>query len=117
MENLDARRERAAQNQSLFREVNERIASLSRRYAAELRPTAYLCECLDAKCAETVEIAHDEYEQLRAHGTRFFVLPGHEDPIVEEVVEENLHYVVVEKLGVGGEIAESMDPRKMPNVN
>ena len=111
MDDLDARRQRAAHNQSLFREVNERIAALSERFATELRPNGYLCECLDTKCTETMEIPHNEYERLRERGARFFVLPGHEDPAVENVVEETLHYLVVEKIGVGREIAESMNPR------
>jgi hypothetical protein len=40
------------------------------------------------------------------------VLPGHEDLEVEDVVEATDRYVVVEKTGVGAEIADSMNPRK-----
>jgi hypothetical protein len=41
---LDARRLRAAKNQSLFRDVNERIVELSEKFEAKgmLR---YVCEC------------------------------------------------------------------------
>ena len=45
-------------------------------------------------------------------GTRFFVLPGHEDPAVETIVAATEHYVVVEKIGVASEISESVDPRE-----
>lgn len=112
MNDLDSRRVRAAQNQPLFREVNERIAALSRRYAAELLPIGYLCECGDTACGETLQLSHDEYEQLRARGTCFLVLRGHEDLAVEHVVEEADAYLVVEKIGVGSDIAMSMDPRR-----
>ena len=111
MSDLDIRRERAAHNQSVFREVNERIAAISNRYAEELLPIAYLCECLDTKCTETVELSPSAYEALRADGHRFVVLPGHEEPAVEATVEETLRYLIVEKVGVGRTIAETMDPR------
>ena len=41
----------------------------------------------------------------------FSVLPGHEDPAVETIVETTEQYVVVEKIGVASEIAESVNPR------
>lgn len=111
MDDLDTRRERAARNQSLFREVDERIAALSRRFAAELQPSSYICECLDTTCTATLELSFGEYERLRQQGRRFFLLPGHEDPAVEDVVEATESYLVVEKLGVGAEIADSTNPR------
>lgn len=112
MDELDTRRERAARNQSFFREVNERIAGLSHRFGDEERPNAYICECLNAGCSATIELLHDEYDRLRGQGDRFFVLPGHEDPAVEDVIETTPRYVVVEKVGVAREIAESANPRK-----
>lgn len=111
MDDLDTRRARAARNQSLFREVNERIVELSHRFGDEARPNAYLCECLNAECSATIEVPYDEYERLREQGNRFFVLPGHEDRAIEDVVETTPRYVVVEKIGVAREIAESADPR------
>lgn len=112
MDDIDTRRERAARNQSLFREVNERIVELSLRFGDATRPNAYLCECLNTGCTATIEVPYDEYERLREQGNRFFVLPGHEDPAVEDVVETTPQYVVVEKIGVASEIAEAADPRK-----
>ena len=112
MDDLNTRRERAAHNQSLFREVNERIETLSQRFASELQPSYYVCECLNTSCTEMLELTFGEYERLREQGRRFFVLPGHEDLEVEDVVEATDRYVVVEKTGVGAEIADSMNPRK-----
>ena len=112
MDDLDKRRERAALNQSLFREVNERIAELSQRFADELRPNQYVCECLNTDCSATIELPLDEYERLREDGARFFVLPGHEDPAVEDIVETTEQYVIVEKIGVASAVAESTSPRR-----
>lgn len=112
MDRIDRRRERAALNQSLFREVNERIRELA-VHSGELRPDTYICECLSTECAEPVDLSHDQYERLRERGRRFFVLPGHEDPAVEDVVEATEGYLVVEMTGVCGEVAESMNPRRV----
>jgi hypothetical protein len=44
---------------------------------------------------------------VRSHPRRFVVLPGHEEPAVESTVEVYLSYVVVEKRGEAGRIAET----------
>jgi hypothetical protein len=36
----------------------------------------------------------------------FIVIPGHEDPQLERVVEAHRDYLIVEKTGVAGEVAE-----------
>lgn len=48
---LETRRERAGRNQSLFREVNERIDDLAMGGKIE-----FICECDDAECAELVSL-------------------------------------------------------------
>lgn len=112
MEDLDSRRRRAAQNQSLFREVNERIDVLSARYAEVLATNGYVCECRDMSCTAQVQLTHEEYERLREEGDRFFVIPGHVDDAVEAVVGMNSRYVVVEKLGVAADVADALNPRQ-----
>jgi hypothetical protein len=49
---LDVQRERAAKNQSLFREVNERIEELS----ASTSPTRFIGECANERCEEKVSL-------------------------------------------------------------
>jgi hypothetical protein len=116
MTNLDTRRVRAAKNQSLFREVNERIEALAERWSAADAPL-YVCECLDTDCAQMIRIAQDEYERVRQNSTRFFVAPGHEDRTVETVVEKTDHYYVVRKIGEAGDTAALLDPRAAANAN
>jgi hypothetical protein len=104
------RAERQGRNESLFREVNERIAELNQTFQVEGR-SEFLCECSREECKEPVSISIGEYETIRRASTRFFVLPGHEDTSVESVVERSERYVVVEKIGDAAEEADDLDPR------
>jgi len=104
----DTQRERAAKNQSLFREVNERIEDL----AANAAFTTFICECMTETCDESVCLTVEEYEHIRSDGNRFFVLPGHEIPAVEQIVEANDRFLVVAKIGAGAQVAAALDPRK-----
>ncbi len=52
-----------------------------------------------------------EYEDVRAHGRRFIVLPGHEVLDVERVVDERDRFNVVEKTGDSATLVEEQDPR------
>jgi hypothetical protein len=106
-----ARRERAARNQAMFREVNERLEELAEAAQSNASPVIFACECADLECVEQLELKLAEYEQLRSGGNAFAVAPGHVDPEVEQVEREDDHYVVVAKLGEGGRIAQAADPR------
>jgi hypothetical protein len=44
--------------------------------------------------------------------THFAVLPGHDVPTVERVVETNERYVIVEKFGEAAITAIKLDPRR-----
>ena len=102
---------RAAENQSLFREVNERVQQLNDGFATFSEVNEWLCECADASCTEKISMTMSEYEQLRSHGNRFAVLPGHEVLDVEAVIDATGRYVTVAKLGSGAELARRSDPR------
>lgn len=101
---------RAARNESLFRGLNERLEDVHGGTRPS-EPTAYFCECSNRNCANTVELLPDEYERVRAEGDRFFVLPGHLTPAVERILEQHATYWIVEKVGIGGSVAEALDPR------
>lgn len=99
---------KAARNQALCREVNERIESLADT-AGELE---LLCECADLECTATITLSVAEYERIRSSPVRFPIAVGHEVPEVEKVVEVVDGYEVVEKLGTAAEISARLDPRK-----
>ena len=105
------RLERAAQNQSLFREVNERLQELASTFQEVASTAAFACECADLSCVEQIEISLDEYEAIRSGPNQFLVLPGHVFPDVERVVSEGERFLVVAKVGEGAQIARSLDPR------
>jgi hypothetical protein len=103
---------RAARNQSLYRDVNERIQDLNAAFDDVLSFSGeWVCECADEMCTAPLELTLAEYEVVRSHPNHFAVLPGHVYPEVERVVAERRGYVVVSKLGKGGEYAERHDPR------
>ena len=58
---------------------------------------AFLCECDDPGCAQALWLPLGEYERAVSAPDRFVVLPGHEDPAVESVVETHDAYLVVSK--------------------
>ena len=101
---------RIAANESSFRDVNEAIAR-GQWPGEQDAPASFRCECARFGCNELVELSLREYEEIRAHPRRFLVLPGHELPEVETVVERRPDYFVIEKADAAGRAAEAMDDR------
>ena len=105
------RTERAGRNQTLFREVNERLQGLAETFQHVTETSSFACECADLRCTAMINLRLSEYEAVRSHPNQFAVLPGHVYPDVEDVVAEHDRYIIVSKLGVGAEIAEKTYPR------
>jgi hypothetical protein len=103
------RETRNAEIQALYREVNERIASLSAQWRAE--SLELLCECGAAVCSERVEMTRQEYERTRAQPTHFVLRHGHQDPHVEDVVHATDTFLVVANYGDAATVARRTDPR------
>ena len=101
--------ERLARNEVFFREVNERIRQVTKGVNGESHD--FLCECSDPTCAIRISLTLEEYEHIRANSTRFVLAPGHVAAEIEHVLEYAGDHVVVEKLGVAGEVASDLDPR------
>src|SRR4051794_19853866 len=97
---VDGRDKRMAENEALFREVNERVNDL-----AFVRSTPhdtiyeYLCECANADCTFRVEVDPAAYETIRSDPAQFLVLPNHFTPEIEELVSKHEAYWVVRKTG------------------
>lgn len=102
-----------AEEQSMFRAVNERVAAWPERRAlpADTLMMRY-CECADPHCFEPIYLAAREYEAIRGDSTRFAVAIGHVFPEAERVVAAPDGYDVVEKLEELRGVLERMDPRK-----
>jgi hypothetical protein len=101
--------ERIAHNQSTFREANEEIELAAERMRLYGEVVPFICECPRRECSEIMRMTLEEYESVRADPQRFATAVGHEDVSVERgaarVVDVRGEYVVVEKIGVAGEVA------------
>jgi hypothetical protein len=96
--------------ESLFRDVNERIAESEQRFDSD--DASFVCECGDPEYTERVRAPLDAYEEVRADGTTFPLVLGHEDERVERVVEERRRYNVVRKVHeTVAAWARRLDPR------
>jgi hypothetical protein len=109
--------ERAAQNQSLYRTINEKIKQLNQTFAeAGVANSEWICECADTDCTLRLEATLNEYERVRSDPRTFIVSRGHVYPEVERVLAENGRFMIVEKLDQSGQIAEALNPRPtIPN--
>ena len=108
---MGAREERIARNETLFREVNERIKQVNVTLATA-EATDFLCECGDETCTQPISLTLAEYEAVRSESTQFAVVPGHVIPEVERVVASNDRYALVVKVDPDAvRIAENEDPR------
>jgi hypothetical protein len=100
---------RVAHNQSRFREANEHIELAAERVPL-LVQVPFICECPRGQCTEIVPLTVESYEGIRCNPRWFFTAPGHDDISVElgfaQVIRSTDGYVVVEKIGEAGQIAE-----------
>jgi hypothetical protein len=85
-----------ARTESLFRDVNERIAESAQRFDADT--TQFVCECADPNCTHRLEVTLAEYEDVRSDGATFMLEPGHEHDDIERIVERRGRFHVVEKV-------------------
>lgn len=97
---MEAWEERAARNEALWREVNQRIDEVGEdmRILPDDSVLSFHCECGRQGCTEMISLTPAEYREVRGDVDRFAVSPGHEQPTLERIVERKDRYVVVDKL-------------------
>ena len=100
--------DRSVGNQLILGEVNERIHELAEQF--DLKSAVFLCECSTEDCGEFIALELDEYKAIRSSPTLFVVAPGHGTLKVENVVETNDRYAVVEMIRRVELITESHQP-------
>ncbi|MGH3265936.1 MAG: hypothetical protein ACRDNS_28540 [Trebonia sp.] len=110
MRESDEAQRRMARNEALFRETNEAIERGQWPGESE-KVRRFRCECSNLGCSEAVEVTLGDYEQVRAAPRRFVVAVGHVARDVEDVVATTDRYMVIEKKGAAGQLAEATDPR------
>jgi|SRR5579872_865767 len=87
---------RAARTESLFRDVNERIAESAGRFGSD--DASFVCECDDPACTHRIHTTLEQYEEVRADGTQFLVANGHVNEEVESIVERRHGFWLVRKV-------------------
>ena len=104
---------RLAENEARFREANEKIEESILRLETDAPSVPFVCECGRPECLETIRITCAEYERARQNPRSFLCSPGHEiiGPGLGRVLESTSRFVIMEKLGAAGEVAEALDPR------
>jgi hypothetical protein len=107
----DLSAERVALNDATFRNANEKIEDKAE--SLEIDPVPFLCECADVTCTEVVRLSLGDYEDIRSDPTHFLNVPGHEVAAGPHgrVVAEREGYVIVQKIGLAGEIVTDLDER------
>ena len=106
-----ARAARLTKNETVFREVNERVHALN-DFGAQAETFSVVCECGQDTCGDMIHVDRDFYETVRGQSDRFIVVDGHVLPEIETVVEQHEGFVVVDKHdGIPERIATQTDPR------
>jgi hypothetical protein len=79
-------------------EVDLRHQAKAARNRGAVGDTKLICECADLRCNAKLAASPADYAR-RSHGPPgFWVRPGHEIPGLEQVVEANGDYAIVQKL-------------------
>ena len=104
---------RVGLNEAIFRQVNEQIKSLGDELGVDDGRITVICECGDAACTDRIDVPLAEYERVRGDSLLYVIVPGHEFPEIESVVDHADGYDVVRKQAEEAvEVAEETDPRK-----
>ncbi len=98
-------------NESLFRDVNERVREIAALHGDADHIYEFYCECSNADCTFQLKATLAEYEGVRARGDTFLIAPNHSLPEIERVIDRRERWWVVEKLGEPAELVEELDPR------
>ena len=106
--------ERIARNDAIFRKANEGISAVAGEEREE--PVPFICECADPACRDIVLMTLAEYDAIRSNPRLFLKVPGHEAAAQgwAQVVERHDKYVVVQKVGVAGEVVEQLAGKPNP---
>lgn len=106
------RERRIADNESRFRDINERLEADLKRLPDDGELTEYVCECGRADCAQLLPLTRDEYERVRQDPLTFALVPGHQFEDVEDVLASTDRYAVVRKKPQTAPVVEETDPRR-----
>ena len=96
---------RLATIETWFREINDRIEANALEHGSDPHVYEFICECSNIDCAERIPMTLSDYKHLRAHPARFAIVPGHEQPEIEVVVERTGFWIVEKQGSAAGFVA------------
>ena len=109
---MDERTRKIGENEAMYRAINDKIEDLNEAFGTVTETMVVVCECGEIACTQQVELDVPTYERVRSDSAQFVVLPGHEIPDVETVVEEHGSFNIIRKdAGGPAELARDLDAR------
>lgn len=120
---------RLVENQLVFRQANEQVPkdldSIKAAAESEGRnslvhkidvPLHFYCECSDENCRKRIVMKSSQYKDLHQNNSQFVLVPGHDIPEIERIVQKSDDYIVVEKYRNPPETAEKLKPTAIDNT-
>jgi hypothetical protein len=105
---------RLVENEVIFRRLNSGVKDFvlnddtDHHYTHKL--LGFYCECSNIDCRERIRITAEEYDSQHKNSNQFIVKISHSMPEIEDVVEQNSKYEVVEKKFVPV-VPKGVDPK------
>jgi hypothetical protein len=110
---VNAREERVARNEAMYRTVNREIEYVAKQLGdGPTDELQLICECGQPDCTATLTLTIANYDDIHRERDRFAVAPGHQNPDLERVVKETDGFVVVDKFGAAEAAAEAEEERE-----
>jgi hypothetical protein len=93
---------RLVENEVIVKKLNERlkktVKTLLETTDSDEVELLFNCECSDLQCDARIKIGLKTYENIHKRKDYFTLTRGHEIPEIEDVVERNEDYIIVQKL-------------------
>ena len=61
-------------------------------------PIAFLCECSHLDCRERIQLEPSRFDRIHRDADVFILVPGHEIPDIERIVDQEQDFLIVRKL-------------------
>src|SRR5262245_19769778 len=90
----EEREGRPGLNEAMFREVNERVGDINRTFGSMTETFDIVCECGNTACTQRITVPVTDYERVRSNPLHFLLHVGHEDPLVERMIENHETFVI-----------------------
>jgi hypothetical protein len=106
--------DRELRKRRLSREVNERVAELTKEFGLDDPPMIVFCECGREDClTQLAEMKLSEYEAVQAGPGRWVVLSAHIDELADSVLARRDGYALIHH-DSGRLSTQAPPPRKEP---